>query len=445
MYYKIKFLSFLLFCVFAYAQTNSKAVEIDRIIAKVDNQIVLKSEVDLAVLQQVSMGSVESQELRCQTLENLIVNKVLLAKAEIDSVTVEDKVIEDQLSRRMSYFVQQIGSEKKLEEYYNKSIDQLKSDLRRQVKEQMIAQKYQEKITGKVRATPREIKNYFNDIPKDSLPFFSKEVVVGQIVKVATIDKTQKNLTRQKLEGFRQKILAGEDFCAYTKYSEDVASAKNCGTLGFFKRGELVPEYEAASFALKPNEISEVIESQFGFHLIQMIERRGNEYNTRHILLKPSSSSIDVSSSVNFLDSLRSVLQKDSISFSKAAKLFSDDKTTKENGGLFTDQESGSVRIAMEKLEPGVFFVVDTLKVGGISAPIPFTNEEGKQAVKIIYLREMIPAHIANLSDDYQKITEAANSKKKADAVDKWFAKAKNEVFINIDPEYQNCQILKPE
>lgn len=430
------------FCL-SFSQTP-KTFELDKIIAKVDNQIILKSELDLALLQSISMGAkADDEQLKCKTLENLLVNKLLLAKAEVDSITVEDKVVEDQLSRRMSYFIEQIGSEKKLEEYYNKSIDQLKNDLRRQVREQMVAQKYQEKITGKIKATPSEVNKYFNSIPKDSLPFFSKEIVVGQIVRVAAVDRTQKNLVKRKLEGFREKILAGESFCDYAKYSEDYASAKDCGKLGFFKRGELVPEYEAASFNLKPNELSSVIESQFGFHLIQLIERRGNEYNTRHILLKPNSSSVDINSTINFMDSLRSVVLKDSIKFAKAAKMFSEDKATKDNGGFFTDQESGGIRIPMEKLEPGVFFTVDTMKVGDISKPIVFTNAEGKQAVKIVYVREIIPAHVANLKDDYQKIAEAAASKKKADAIDKWFLKAKTEVFISLDPEYQKCEILK--
>lgn len=419
--------------------------QVDKIIAKVDNQIILKSELDLAVLQQVSMGELDNHITRCKSLETLMVNKLLLAKAEIDSVTVEDKAIEEQMNRRMAYFVNQIGSEKKLEEYYNKSIDQLKNDLRRQVREQMIAQKYQEKITGKIKSSPGEIKKYFESIPKDSLPFFSKEVVVGQIVKEATVDKTQKLLTKRKLEGFRQSILAGENFCDYTKFSEDLASAKNCGTLGFFKRGELVPEYEAASFNMKPNEISEVIESQFGFHLIQMIERRGNEYNTRHILLKPSSSSIDLGSPVSFMDSLRTVLIRDHEKFSKAAKNFSDDKATKDNGGFFTEQESGSLRMSMDKLEPGIFFAVDTMKAGSISKPIQFTTAEGKQAIKIIYLKEVVPAHIANLKDDYQKITEAASSRKKAEAIDKWFVKAKKDVFIKLDEEYKDCEVLKED
>ncbi|MFN8438281.1 MAG: peptidylprolyl isomerase [Cytophagales bacterium] len=436
----------ILFLVCSILYLNAQTqVLLDKIVAKIDNQIVLKSELELAVLQQIAMGSKDGEQLRCETLENLITNKVLLAKAEIDSVVVEEKVVEDQMNRRMQYFIQQIGSEKKLEEYYNKSIDQLKADMRRQVKDQMIVQKYQDKLTGKEKASPREIEKYFNAIPKDSLPFFSKEVVVGQIVKVASVDKEQKYLTKRRLEEYRQRILKGEDFCEFTKYSEDVASARNCGSLGFFKRGELVPEYEAAAMKLKPNEISEVIESEFGFHLIQLIERRGNEYSSRHILLKPSSSGINVNATVQFMDSLRNALLKDSIKFGKAAHTFSDDKITKENGGIFTDAETGSSRVPMDKLEPGIFFTVDTMKTGAITHPIIFTNEEGKQAVRIIYLKEVIPAHVANLKDDYQKIASAANSKKKGDVVDKWFAKAKNEVFIKIEPEYQNCNILKAE
>lgn len=435
------------------AQTDSnflpnprQVVQLDGIVAKVDNYIMLKSEFDLAYLQALSAGVQTSEDLKCKIFENILISKMMLAKADIDSVVVEEKMVEDQLDRRMEYFINQIGSEKKLEEYYNKPIEKLKNDLRRQVKEQMIAQKMEDKITSKLKITPKDVKNFFESIDKDSLPLFSAEVEVAQIVKKASVGKTQKNLAKQKLEQIRQRIMNGEDFGTLAKqFSEDYASARGGGELGFFNRGELVPEYEAASFKMKPGEISPVIESQFGFHVIQLIERRGNQYNTRHILIKPGSSEIDLESTKNFLDSLRTAILNDSISFTKAAKLYSDDRETKTNGGFFIDEETGGGRVPVDKIDPGVFFVIDTMKIGNISKPLPFRLEDGSQAMRIIWYKSKIPPHYANLKDDYQKIAKATLESKKEEILEEWFIKAKNDVYMDVYDPFKNCEILQIE
>lgn len=444
---------FLFFGCGLLAQTDAnllpnprQVVNLDGIVAKVDNYIMLKSEFDLAFLQALSAGIQTSEGLKCKIFENILISKMMLAKADIDSVVIEDKMVEDQLDRRMEYFINQIGSEKKLEEYYNKPIDRLKNDLRRQVKEQMIAQKMEDKITSKLKVTPKDVKIFFESIDKDSLPLFSAEVEVAQIVRKATVGKTQKNLAKQKLEQIRQRILNGEDFGNLAKqFSEDYASARGGGELGFFNRGELVPEYEATSFKLKPGEISEVIESQFGFHVIQLIERRGNQYNTRHILIKPGSSEIDVDGTRQYLDSLRTAIMLDSISFTKAAKLYSDDRETKSHGGFFVDEETGAGRVPVDKLDPGVFFVIDTMKIGTISKPLPFRLEDGSQAMRLIWYKSKIPPHYANLKDDYQKIAKAALGSKKEDALEDWFLKAKGDVFMEVYEPFKNCDILQIE
>ena len=289
------------FAINSYSQSNNGVV-IDKIIAKIDNQIILKSELEISYLQYAASLSDEqagsyavSENLKCELFESLIINKILLAKAEIDSVTVENKVVDDQLKRRMEFFVAQIGSKEKLEEFYDKSIEELKNELRKQVKEQLILQKMQDNITQKIKITPAEVKKFFNKIPEDSLPYFSTEVQVAQIVRFPQISREQKIKAKIKLKKIRERILNGEDFATLAKeYSEDPGSAKLGGELGFWKIGELAPEYEAAALNLKPSGISKVTESQFGFHLIQLIERRGNEYNSRHILIKPNSSVLDI-------------------------------------------------------------------------------------------------------------------------------------------------------
>src|SRR5690606_6482213 len=225
--------------------------------------------------------------------------------------------------------------------------------LRKQVREQMIVQKMQDVISQKVKVTPSDVKKYYNSIPKDSLPYFSTEVEVGQIVKQPLIGREEKLAAKAELESIKQRILKGEDFCSLAKiYSEDPGSAVACGELGFFQKGTLVPEYEAVAYRLKPGELSVVTESEYGYHLIQLIERRANEVNTRHILIKPKSSDSDIANSEKYLDSLKRRSLSDSISFEKAAKEYSDDKITQDNGGLMVDSKTGFSQIPMENLDP---------------------------------------------------------------------------------------------
>jgi peptidyl-prolyl cis-trans isomerase SurA len=344
----------------------------------------------------------------------------------------------------MAYFVSQIGSEQKLEENYNKSIKQLKDELRKQVRDQLVMQKMQDNITGSVSVTPKEVANYFSRVPHDSLPYYSTEVEVGQIVKIGKPSRKNRDDAREKLEALKKRIEAGEDFSTLArKYSDDPASAADGGTLGFFKKKELVPEYEAAALKLEPGQLSKVIESQFGFHLIQLIERRGEEFNTRHILLKPAASEIDMAETANQLAKIRTRIQNDSITFSKAAKDFSDDRDTKNNGGLFANPKDGSPYIPLDKLDPTIFFIIDTMTVGQISQPMPYRTEDGKQAQRIIYLKSKTPPHQANLKDDYQKISSAALSDKRNKALDTWFEKNKNSVYMEVNPDYLNCNLLQ--
>ena len=433
----------LLLAVKSYGQ---EGIILDKIIAKVDNQILLKSEYDVAYLQALQQDKQFKLEVTpCLVLEQLLTNKLLLAKADIDSIVVEEKQVDGELERRMEYFLAQIGSKEKLEAYYGKTVNQLKGELRKQVKEQLVTKKMQDNITNKIKVTPSEIKKFYSSIPKDSLPFFSKEFEIGHIIKLPQVSKDQKNLTRDKLNNIRKMVVEqGDSFEKLAKeFSEDPVSAREGGLLGYFKKGELVPEYEAAALKLKPGETSPVIESQFGFHIIQLIERRGNEFSSRHILLKPNSSNSDVENSEVYLDSLRSRILTDSISFEKAAKEYSDDKATKETGGMMSDAESGSTKIAAEKIDPTLYFILDTMKVKGITKPIPYRMEDGKEAYRIVYFKSVTQPHQANLKDDYLKIQFATIQEKKNKAINAWFNKTKSEIFIQTDPEFSNCDILK--
>ncbi|WP_114778333.1 peptidylprolyl isomerase [Botryobacter ruber] len=433
-----------LLAVTAFAQAPVQR-QVDGIIAKIDNHIILRSDLEFAYLQYLAQTKQQpNPELKCQILESMVQDKFLLARAEIDSVVVEEAQVTSNLNRRIEQQAAQVGGIERIEQYFGKSIKQIKDDLRKSTREMMVAEKMQGEITQKVTVTPREIRTYFNQIPRDSLPYFSTEVQLGQIVKYAEVSRQQKAAARQKLEEIRERIVAGEDFATLAKeFSEDLGSAQSGGEIGFMKKNELVPEYANAALKLEPGQISNVVESQFGFHLIQLIERKAQEFNSRHILIKPATSSVDVAEAIAELDSIRALIVNDSMTFAKAAKEFSDDTNTKDNGGMITNRATYNTYFPMDQVDPAIFFVIDTMKVGEVSKPVAFRTPDGKEAARIIYLKSKTPPHLANLQDDYPKIAEAALQEKKNKAVEAWFKKNINTVFIEIDPEYQNCKILE--
>ena len=298
-------------------------------------------------------------------------------------------------------------------------------------------------ITGGINVTPAEIKKFYNSIPKDSIPFFSTEVEVGQIVIIPEVGKPQMDEAYDKLLGYKKRIEKGEDFGKLaTEYSQG-PSGRNGGNLGFVKRGAMVPEYEAGALALRPGEVSNPVESEFGVHLIQLINRRGNEYNSRHILLQPAPSESDIQISVDFLDSLRTLIVNDSIPFEKIAKEHSQDSYTASNGGYFRDN-TGASRISVENLDPVVYLTItDSLDLGEISKPMNFRTDDGKDAVRIIYYKSKVKPHEANLEQDWQKIQNAALNKKQNKTLTKWFESARQDVFINVDKTYDYCNILR--
>ncbi len=419
-----------------------KGQVLDKIIAKVDDYITLKSSLDLAVIEAGSRQQFGSVPDRCEVLRSLIQSKLMLAKAEIDSITVSDEEVSNNLDRRIQMMVSQLGSVEEIEAYYNKPLSQFKAELKKRMREQLIVGRMQESITADVSVTPAEVRAFFNRIPKDSLPPFSTEVTVGHIVKLPVVSPMQKTEVRNKLNEIRAKIVNGEATFAEMarEYSEDPGSAAAGGDLGFWRRGELAPEFEATALKLKPGDISAPVETEFGFHIIQLIERRGNTYNSRHILMKPASSEDDIKRAENYLDSLRTQIVDNKIDFAKAANEYSEDKMTNSAGGFFTDP-SGSTRISVEDIDPSLYFMIDSMQVGSISKPQPYRTEDGKTAVRIVYYKSKVPPHIANLRDDYQKIQTAALNEKKNKQIEKWFNEAVREVYINIDPEYDYCGI----
>lgn len=434
---------------FGASNTN---IVLDKIVAKADNYILLKSEHDLAVLQAQAQFAQQNPKgtppdeakLRCQVLDQLVLQKVLLAKSDIDSITVKDNEVTAELDERMAYMIQAVGGREKLEAYYKKTVDQFKAELRKQVKEQLIARKVQAKITEDVKVTPSQVRRYFNAIPKDSVPFFSTEVEVGQIVRLFKAGRTRKLEAKAKAEELRKRILAGEDFEIMARiYSQDPGSAQQGGKLLGAERGQMVPEYEAAAMSLKKGETSPVTESQFGYHIIQILDKRGNEYDSRHILIQPAASDEDREHAYKFLDSLAGAIRIDSIAFEKAAQKYSDDLATKSSGGFFLDPNTASPRVPTDALDPKLFFTIDSMKIGTISKPQSYQSEDGKLGYRILYYKNKVLPHEANLRDDYQRIQAAALAEAKRKAASAWLKKAKQDVAIYVDPAFGTCNILK--
>jgi peptidyl-prolyl cis-trans isomerase SurA len=424
---------------------ESEGPTIDKIIAKVDNYIILLSDIEFAYLDLSSRGALRGENPKCEILKSVITQKMMLAVAEMDSVVVLDAQVDIELSNRMQYFISQSGGNvEALEEYYGKSLDEIRSEMRDDMKEQLVANKMRQVIAEDVTITPSEIKKFFSRIPKDSLPFFSEEVEVAQIVKIARIGADQKLKVETQLIEIRESIMNGADFGTMAEmYSMDPGSGRTGGELpGWYKRGQLAPEYEAAIFKLKVGEMSMPIETDFGIHLIEVLERRGNEFRTRHILITPNSSDLDLDFTTHQLDSIRKLVVDGGQSFEKIAKDFSDDKMSAPSGGFFLDN-SGSTSISVDQLDPTVYFTLDTMSVGDITRPMQFRMSNGQEAVRIIYYKSKVSPHQANLEEDWQKIQIAALKEKKTKAERDWVKNSESKVYIYIEDEFKHCKLFE--
>tara|TARA_B100000989_G_scaffold64698_1_gene44805 strand:- start:16 stop:1350 length:1335 start_codon:yes stop_codon:yes gene_type:complete len=443
----MKFFKHLLFLLIFFPVITSQlrgqsGVVVDEIIGRVDDYIVLRSELESTYLDILSRGERISGNTKCAVLKDLITTKLLVAKAEIDSVLVDDSQVDQELNSRMALIINQIGSEEEIERYYNKTIAEFKRELFDDIKEQLVARKMRQEVLNEIEVSPEEVKEFYDGIPRDSLPYFSTQVKVSQIVKSPEVGREQKEKVRNELISIRDRILNGESFeILATLYSQDPGSAQNGGNLGFVGRGAFQPEFEAEVFRLKPGEISMPIETQFGYHIIQLIEKRGNLFNSRHILLQPDFSDEDVAKTIQFLDSLKDVALSDSVTFEELAREYSDDKFTSSFGGYFTDAMGGE-NVLVEELDPVIFFTIDTMDVGDISVPFESRTDDGKLAYKLIYYKEKIPPHLGNLESDYQRFRTFSLNKKQNEELNEWFEDAKQEVFIKIDSEYDPCEIL---
>lgn len=441
----ILYFNYLIICVFTLFILPGKILAqekvVDRIIAVVGQNMVLESDIESQYLQAKMQGSIEgsARTVKCQMLENQLLQNVMLNQAELDSVQVTDSEVEQSLDQRLHYFITQFGSKEKLEEYYGKTVLEIKEEFRPLVKNNLLVEQVQKNITKNVFVTPSDVKNFYRDMPADSVPLISAKVEMRQIVKIPPVSLEQKVMIKEKLRDLRRRVMQGENFATLAiLYSEDPGSAAKGGEIGFFGRGELYPEYEAAAFKLKEGEVSEVVESKAGFHIIQLIERKGDYINTRHILLMAKPSPQDLESARNTLDTLLVKINSGEITFEAAAEKYSDDPG-KSSGGYILNPYNGTTWFEMEQLEPQVSFTINKLDVGQISQPVPTQTEDGKDAFRLVKLQARTEPHRANLTDDYSFLQDLALQKKKQEELVEWVNKNVGNTYIMVIDDYKNC------
>lgn len=429
---------------------NRQPQVIDKVVAVVGKNIILQSDIENQYIQYRMQGLTDGtgKEVRARILEDLLLQKLMLNQAEMDSITVTDDQVEAQMDQRIRYFVTRLGSQEKLEEQFGKSMSEIKEEVRQAVKDQMLQEQVQAKIMQNVVVTPKEVKDFFNGIPNDSLPMIQPEYEIVQIVKRPPVSIDEKLQVKDRLYQIRKRILEGESSFSTMAvlYSEDPGSARQGGELGFAGKGVYATEFENVAFNLHDGEISDVVETQFGFHIIQLIERRGETVNCRHILLTAKVPVEALEKAQNQLDSVAQLIRNGDMTFEEACKKFSDDDS-KNNGGYLTNAGTGGNWLSlkdMQQLEAeypeykNLAFVVSRLEVGEVSDPLPMTTNENNDAFRLIMVKRKTEVHQANLKDDYTLIQNWAIGQKRQEAIGKWVSNKAAKAYIRLDDAYKN-------
>jgi peptidyl-prolyl cis-trans isomerase SurA len=431
----------LLFSINAWAQPKI----VEEIVAVVGDFVVLKSDLDAEYEQAKASMDMYDGDLKCEVLNQLIIQKLYLHKGKVDSTYASEDRVNAEVDRRIQYYASQIGGEKKLEQYLGKSIAEYKLVMKPKIEQQMIAQQVQQQLVADVKASPTDVREFYNEIPKDSLPEFGEEVEVAQLVMAPKPSSFAKEYALEKIQGIRKDIMRGlyEFEHAAKSQSDDKGTAINGGEIGYFGRGQMVGAFERAAFKLPPDSISEVIETEYGYHIIQVIDRKGEKVNARHILIKPLIVNSDFTALVKEMDSLVVEVKNERLSWCKLATDYSSDPYTKDNCGYFTDPTTGAQQVPEASLDPQVASTIASMQEGEFSKPQRFMQYDGTQAYRLVYLNKRYPAHRANLKDDYQKIQALAEEKKKDRVINDWVENYRKDVYVWIDNKYRNCKELE--
>lgn len=429
-------LIFLFLIVVSFSFGQKKVI--DKVIGIVGKYPILLSDLQNSMLEREKQ---ESSIDKCKAFEMLVFQKLLVAQADRDSVTVTDAEVDHELDQRMTYYIQQFGSVEKLEEFYGKRTNVIKDELRSDIQEQLIAQKMQGKITGDVKLTPSEVRQFYNSIPQDSLPLINSEVELQQIVKRPTFSAEAKLAAKEQLEEYRNRVIKGEKMTTLARlYSEDPGSAKEGGFYANVARGVMDPAFESAAFRLKQGELSNVFETAYGYHFIELVQRKGDLLDLRHILVVPKMSNSDFYLSKLLLDTIYSDIKEGKITFEEAAKKYSDDGDTKQNGGLMINRATASTKFENEDLsqtDQNLVVTLNAMQIGDISKPMQYMSPvDGKPGFRLLKLKNRIDPHKTNLKDDYQKLALLANADYNKKQVKEWVKKRSKITYIKLDPEY---------
>lgn len=429
----------------AVAWTQGGGVPVDGIIAVIGKEIIMQSDLEKHYIDYTSQfKTVEDPfETKCYILETLVFNKLMVNQADLDSIEVTDEEVDYRINMRMAYFLQQVGGDEKyIENYFHKPMSQIKKEMREMMYEQALIEQVQYKITGNITITPSEVKQFASNIAADSMPIVPTTFQFGEIVKIPPVSEEEIEAVKARLNGYRERVLRGEKFAMLARlYSDDPGSASKGGDLGFVERGTLYPEFEAAAFNLKTGEISHVVKTQAGYHIIQMIERKGESIHVAHILIQPKPSTDEQVRAITYLDSIRSIVINEKLNISEAAKRFSEGPS-KDNGGLAVNPYTNSNSFDKQSLDETTFMTINKLIPGEYSECVPFVNEDGVMAYRLIYLKEKVAEHKANIVEDYDMIKNAALEEKKYNALQKWVVDKVKVTSIKLNEQYRDCDFV---
>ena len=446
---KIKFIKayacmlLLLAGVSAYAQNNV----IDEVVWVVGDEAILKSDVENERLNAQYENRHFDGDPYCVIPEELAIQKLFLHQAEIDSVMVSDQEVIQDVEQRIAWLTDQIGSKEKMEEYYNKSYTQIREMLRENVKSQKTVQQMQQKIVGDIKLTPAEVRNYFSQLPQDSIPFIPTQVEVQIITQEPKVSEKEIERVKAQLREYADRVNKGEtSFSTLARfYSEDPGTARRGGDGGFTGRGELVPEFANVVFNLSDTKkVSKV----FGYHIAQLIEKRGDRVNYRHILLRPKVDQKDIDAALARLDSIADDIRKNKFTFDEAATWISQDKDTRNNHGLLANPQTSTSRFEMQQLagliSQDVAKVVENMQIGEISKPFTMINSKGKQVCAIVKLKNRIDGHKATITEDYQRLKAMVMAKRSEEKLQKWIVEKQKNTYVRINPDWRNCDFKYP-
>ena len=441
----------LLLMLFAAVSVYGQDNVIDEVVWVVGDEAILKSDVESERLNAQYEGRKFDGDPYCIIAEQLAVQKLFLHQAAIDSIEVSEQEVIGQVERRTNWLIEQVGgSKEKLEEYYNKTSTQIREMLRENIRDGLTVQKMQQHIVGEIKITPAEVRRYFKDLPQDSIPFVPTQVEVQIVTLEPKIPLEEVERVKKTLRDYTDGINSGKmSFATYARfYSEDPGTARRGGELGFMGKGELVPEYANVAFNLQdPNKVSKIVETEFGFHIIQLIEKRGDRINTRHILLKPKVEEKDLEAALVRLDSIADDIRNQKFTFDDAATYISQDKDTKNNHGLMANKNTGTARFEMQDLaqvSQEVAKMVENMNVGEISRAFTMINDKGKEVCAIVKLKSRINGHKATISEDYQRLKAIVMEKRSEDKLEKWIKEKQKHTYVRINEKWQKCDFKYP-